>query len=267
MNRTGGPGTTPTGVVPVPPRMTAEDRRQQLVRIGLDLLETRPIQELTLDEVAAEAGVSRTLVFHYFPSKGDYFAAVVSSAAARLMRAVPRGPGADVEERLRGMVTAFLRFVRRKRGAYVALIRGASGGDPKVLAAIDEVRAAHVLRWLDAADWPERDELTTLAVRGWLGSLEEVALAAATSGAPRSVVVQMVVEGLLADLERARRLGSGDGRAAAGRAAGGDQSGAVGSGGGRAEPGAAPRATAGRSRTGRGADNPGAASDPVAIGG
>jgi AcrR family transcriptional regulator len=188
--------------------MSAQGRRQQLVDVGLDLLESRPIQELALDEVAAAAGVSRTLVFHYFPSKGDYFAAVVASAGDRLMQAVPRDPDTDADTRLRAMVTDFLRFVRRKRGAYVALVRGASGGDPKVLAALDEVRSAHVLRWLEAASWPARDDLTTLAVRGWLGSLEEVALAAATSTVPREAVVDLLVEGLTTDLQRAARLGA-----------------------------------------------------------
>ncbi len=188
---------------PASPRMAASQRRRQLVDVGLDLLATRPIQDLALDEVAAAAGVSRTLVFHYFPSKGDYFAAVVSSAGERLMQAVPSGPDPDVGTRLRLMVTSFLGFVERKRGAYVALVRGASGGDPTVLAALDEVRASHVLRWLDAARWPQRDPLTRLVVRGWLGALEEVALAATDCGVARDIVVEQLVAGLLADLERA----------------------------------------------------------------
>jgi len=211
VTRTGGPGASPLGVVAGPPRMSAADRREQLVGIGLDLLATRSIHELALDEVAAEAGVSRTLVFHYFPSKGDYFAAVVSSAGERLMEAVPHGPETDVDTRLRSMVAAFLKFVERKRGAYVALVRGASGGDPKVLAVLDQVRANHVLRWLDAAQWPRRDEVTQLAVRGWIGSLEEVALAATVSSVERTILVDLLVEGLLADLQRAARLVPGPG--------------------------------------------------------
>lgn len=191
--------------------MSASDRRQQLVDIGLDLLDSRSIHELALDEVAAEAGVSRTLVFHYFPSKGDYFAAVVSSAGERLMQAVPRGPQTDVDTRLRLMVGAFLKFVARKRGTYVALVRGASGGDPKVLAVLDEVRANHVIRWLDAAEWPVRDEVTQLAVRGWIGSLEEVALAATTSSVPRDAVVELLIEGLKADLAWSTRLAASTG--------------------------------------------------------
>ena len=81
------------------------------------------------------------------------------------------------------------------------------GGDPKVLAVLDEVRANHVIRWLDAAEWPARDEVTQLAVRGWFGSLEEIALASTTSPVPRDSVVELLVEGLIADLDRADRSG------------------------------------------------------------
>ncbi len=187
--------------------MSAQDRRQQLVDIGLDLLETRPIHELALDEVAAAAGVSRTLMFHYFPSKGQYYAAVVASAGDRLLMADHGRPEADVDARIRGMIAGFLKLVSRKRGAYVSLVRGASGGDPRVLALLDDLRSSLVGRWLDAAEWPDRDPLTQLAVRGWLGTLEEIALAADSSGQPRSLLVEHLAEGLRADLERARRLG------------------------------------------------------------
>lgn len=207
MSRIGGPVTTPSGVAAGSPRMSAEERRQQLIGIGLDLLETRPIHELALDEVAAVAGVSRTLVFHYFPSKGDFYAAVVGTAGRRLMQASPHVPDADVPTRLRAMVTSFLKFVARKRGTYVALVRGAPGVDPQVLAELDGVRVALVELWLDAAEWPHRDEITALAVRGWLGALEEVALVtAAGTDVPRQSVVELLVQGLLDDLELARRV-------------------------------------------------------------
>jgi AcrR family transcriptional regulator len=195
--------------------MSAEGRRQQLVEIGLQLLETRPIHDLTLDEVATIAGVSRTLVFHYFPSKTDFISAVVATAGRRLVAASPQVPEADVDTRLRAMVSAFLRFVARKRGTYLALVRGAPGVDPVVMGELERARAALVGLWLEAAEWPHSDDITQLAVRGWLGALEEVALvAAAGTEVPGPVVIEVLVRGLLADLEIAAqlapdRLGSG----------------------------------------------------------
>ena len=49
-------------------RLSAPQRRQQLVDLGTDLLVSRPLDELTVQRVANAAGVSRTLVFHYFPT-------------------------------------------------------------------------------------------------------------------------------------------------------------------------------------------------------
>ena len=62
-------------------RRSAGDRRAQLVRIGLELLPTTPVQELTIDEVARRAGISRSLLFHYFATKRDFHVAVVQAAA------------------------------------------------------------------------------------------------------------------------------------------------------------------------------------------
>lgn len=157
--------------------MPADDRRRQLVEIGLDLLTARPIHELALDEVAARAGISRTLLFHYFPSKSDYYAAVVQAAAVRLLRP-PRAPvGATRHDRVRGLVVGYLRLVSRSHDAYVGLVRSVAGGDPGVQEVVDGLRDRLVQRWLEAAECPEPSPLTRLVLRGWLASLEEVALA------------------------------------------------------------------------------------------
>lgn len=164
-------------VGPARSRLPADDRRRQLVEIGVGLLSTRPIHELALDEVAAEAGISRSLLFHYFPTKSDYYVAVVRSAAERLLRP-PREPAAATPQgRVRAMVVGYLRLVSRSRDAYVALVRGAAGADPRVLAVLDELRDALVRRWLVATEQPDSSALTRLLLRGWLAGLEEVALA------------------------------------------------------------------------------------------
>ena len=81
--------------------MTPEQRRRQLVGIGLRKFVERPVQELSLDEVAMEAGVSRGLLFHYFPTKTDYHRAVVEAARRRVGRTVSPEPGAVGEVAVR----------------------------------------------------------------------------------------------------------------------------------------------------------------------
>ena len=81
--------------VPGPPRLrrTAGDRRAQLVQIGLELLPTTPVQELTIDEVARRAGISRSLLFHYFATKREYYTAVTRAAADLLWEHLLPRPG------------------------------------------------------------------------------------------------------------------------------------------------------------------------------
>lgn len=157
-------------------RLSAQERRTQLVEIGLELLRSTPIHDLALDEVAAEAGISRSLLFHYFPTKRDYYLEVVRAAGNRLQRQ-PRIPeGVSREERVRFLVEGFLRLVDSRRESYSSLVRGASGGDPSVIEMLADIRGSLVPRWLEASETPASPQ-SVLLVRGWLALLEEVALA------------------------------------------------------------------------------------------
>src|SRR5436309_13898368 len=85
-------------------RRTAGDRRAQLVQIGLELLPTTPVQELTIDEVARRAGISRSLLFHYFASKRDYYTAVTRAAARMLEEHLVPGEATPTAEQVPGML-------------------------------------------------------------------------------------------------------------------------------------------------------------------
>ncbi|WP_347060234.1 TetR/AcrR family transcriptional regulator [Blastococcus sp. HT6-30] len=132
---------------PSPPgrgRRSAGDRRAQLVQIGLELLPTTPVQELTIDEVARRAGISRSLLFHYFPSKRDYYAAVTRAAADLLWdhllpRPGPPAPDAG-DDTVDGMLDRYVGWVETFRETHLAFVRGAAGGDPWVAEVYEEIR-------------------------------------------------------------------------------------------------------------------------------
>lgn len=146
----------------------------------MELLADRPIHELALDEVADRAGISRTLLFHYFPTKSDFYAAVVERAGQRLLAGGKAPTGAPGPERVRSLIAGYLRLVESSRDLYARLVRGAAGGDPAVIRTIDDLRTALIPTWVAAAGVPGEsaaDPITGLLVRGWLVGLEEVALA------------------------------------------------------------------------------------------
>jgi AcrR family transcriptional regulator len=161
-------------------RLSAEDRKKQLVKIGLMTLRTTPIHELSIDSIAAQAGISRSLLFHYFPSKRDYYVAVISAAGRRLLRVTKPDASLPPEEQLQEMLTQFVAFIERRRTAYISFVRGAAGGDAFAVEVYDETRAGLTKRILTYLGTPDvADEPTSadyLRIHAWLSYTEDLAI-------------------------------------------------------------------------------------------
>jgi AcrR family transcriptional regulator len=160
---------------PEPPRLrrSADDRRAQLVQIGLELLPTTPVQELTIDEVARRAGISRSLLFHYFASKRDYYTAVTRAAAELLWAHLLPPPGTPPEQQVTGMLDRYVAWVETYRETHLAFVRGAAGGDPWVSEVYEETRARLVDVALEALDLPD-DALRRQLVLAWFAFTEDL---------------------------------------------------------------------------------------------
>ena len=181
-----GPAVPGPGAVPARVRMRPLDRRRQLVGIGLRKFVEQPVQDLSLDEVAGEAGVSRGLLFHYFPTKTDFYRAVVEAAGRRVLRNVAPDSGLGGTPAVEQIVGRFVAQVTRRRDSYVALVQGqgpfavadvhaggsVEGAATSTAATLREQLAALVVSaaGLPAAALP--------AVHGWVAYVEDRALQA-----------------------------------------------------------------------------------------
>jgi len=158
---------------PVRRRLSADDRRRQLVGIGLAMLIETPIQDLSLDQVAVEAGISRGLLFHYFPTKTDFYLACISAAGRRILRNTAPDTSAPGPIQVRTMVTAMIEQIDRRRSFYLTLVHGSGVADPRVSEVYDSVRSVSTDRVLDAlALVPEAHPV----VHAWWAYLEDRAL-------------------------------------------------------------------------------------------
>jgi len=160
-------------------RLSPAARRAQLVDLGLEMLSTRSFDDLPIEDIATAAGISRGLLFHYFPSKRDYREAVVRAAAADLLAHVKPDPDLPVIEQLRSGVQSFVDYVCDNRDTYVSLLRGAAGGDPGLRTIFDETRATIAETIVDNLGLISGQAPPTrvrLAVRGWVAYGEEVVL-------------------------------------------------------------------------------------------
>ncbi len=136
-------------------RLSPDDRRRQLVGIGLARLVSTPIQDLSVDEVAAEAGISRGLLFHYFPTKRDFYLACLGAAGRRILRTTAPDPGLPPEQRLRQMVRLLVEQIDRRRDFYLALLHGLGAADPAVVEVYDSLWAEATGRVMTCLELPE----------------------------------------------------------------------------------------------------------------
>jgi AcrR family transcriptional regulator len=154
-------------------RRSAGDRRAQLVEIGLDLLPTTPVQELTIDEVARRAGISRSLLFHYFATKREYYTAVTQAAADLLWEHLLPRPGTPPEEQVRGMVDRYVGWVDTYRETHLSFVRGAAGGDPWVAEVYETTRERLVDLAIGALGLPD-DTARRQLIRAWFAFTEDL---------------------------------------------------------------------------------------------
>jgi AcrR family transcriptional regulator len=154
-------------------RLTADDRRRQLLGIGLSKLVDKPIQDLSMDEIAAEAGISRGLLFHYFPTKTDYYVACVAAAGRRMARNTAPDPDASGPEQLTTILRLMVEQISRRRAFYLSLVHGTGAGDARVAEVYKSFRDVQTDRvmtalGLDAASRP--------VVHAWWAYVEDLAV-------------------------------------------------------------------------------------------
>lgn len=172
-------------------KLSREQRRAQLISIGVQMLSERSISEFSVDVVARQAGISRTLLFHYFDTKLDYLTTVIQHAAAALLEQIqPPEDGAGID-RMHDTMLAYLRFVVRRRTNYLAVFH-APTLDPTLAEVVEEIYQTLTLRLLAAVGVEEPTVRQQMLARATVASLETMALNAERYGTTPEELADLV---------------------------------------------------------------------------
>jgi AcrR family transcriptional regulator len=156
--------------------MPVDERRRQLLEAGARLFTEHSFEELSMREIAHAAGVSKPLLYHYFPSKIDLFKAAVGEKADDLRAAIePDGEGTPLEQ-LAGSIDAYLGWIEANSQTWSKLVQSAATL-PEARELIEGFRKQtmdRVLAELIGHRKP-RPALRT-AIKGWLGYMDAAIL-------------------------------------------------------------------------------------------
>ena len=121
-------------------RLSPDNRRSELLALGAEIFGQRPYDEVRIDEIAERAGVSRALMYHYFPDKRAFFAAVVRAEGERLFEATTTSddPEQSMFAQVRAGVLAYVRYDEQHPHGVWAAHLGIGRSDP-LLQGIEDV--------------------------------------------------------------------------------------------------------------------------------
>jgi AcrR family transcriptional regulator len=110
---------------PVRRRLSAPDRRAEILDAALDVFSGRGYHAASIDEIAGQAGISKALIYEHFPSKKDLHASLLERHTRDIFERLAQSaatpdPG---EVRLRAGVDAFLEWVETHPRAFKLLFR------------------------------------------------------------------------------------------------------------------------------------------------
>lgn len=150
-------------------RLSPQQRRDQLLDVGAALFADKPYEDVLMEEVAERAGVTRGLMYHYFPNKRDFYAAIFQRASDRLLAAADLDDDRPFPQLLAAAVDTHIQYFVDNSRTGITVNRGALSGDPAIQAIIaDELDTVgrHLLDKLGLTGHAR--EVGAIAIHGWL---------------------------------------------------------------------------------------------------
>ena len=120
-------------------RLDTDARRDQLLRVGVELLRTRTPDEISVDDVARQAGVSRGLLYHYFHDKDAFVVAIVQQASEHLRQTLQTQAERSAGKPVEAAIDAFITFAEAHAAGFRAVVTGAVA-NPRVAAVLEQTR-------------------------------------------------------------------------------------------------------------------------------
>lgn len=187
-------------------RLPPTERREQLARAALWVAARRGYTGTTLEEVAERAGVTRNLLYHYFPrGRLDLFLAAVELAGEELTGDWVTDPEMPLDERLAVNFARVVDFALEPTDAWLVHRQAGVPGEPEI-AAVDQRYRDVVISSIAENHFGTTDPrpYERVALDGFLGFSDRVLDGCREQGLEREQVIAILARTLLATVEAAR---------------------------------------------------------------
>jgi AcrR family transcriptional regulator len=203
-----GSASTAAAATTPPRRMSPEQRREQLERVALEVVAEHGHSDLSLDEVAERAGVTRNLIYHYFPrGRADLVIAAVHRSGRELSEGWVTDPEIPHAQRLAMNFARIIDHAEQPSAAWRAMRHSRLSPDPEVQRHVNEYRDM-VLEGMALNNFgtAEPPPLAKLAIKAFLAYAEEALDEWREQGLDRNAVMALLASTLSSTADAAIEL-------------------------------------------------------------
>jgi len=178
-------------------RLAPDDRRQALIHSALKLFNTQPYDEVSVDDIATEAGMSRALVYHYYGGKAGVFVSALQQMGDDVVAAVAKAGTGNPDNWLAAGLSAYFDHIQANPIGITALIRNGSlisRDDRQVLDGIGDRMLRLMLASLDP---PADSPVLKSVLRGWISMVETMGRGWLSQGQPTREELETLLPELL----------------------------------------------------------------------
>lgn len=188
-------------------RLDLDKRRAQLLELGIEMFSKHAYEDISIDEVAETAGISKGLLYHYFSSKREFYVETLRAASRRLQLLTMPDPGLPPAAQLRAAIDAHLRYIQEHGAVYNAVYRGGVSIAPEVLDILEEHRDVILRYFLATMGISKPRPLLRTAIRAWIAMVEGASLDwIANPSVTRDELRELLVVGYAAVLAKTTEL-------------------------------------------------------------
>ena len=129
-------------------RLTAVERRNQLVQVGRAVFAEKGYEGTSVEEIAERAKISKPIVYEHFGGKEGRYAVIVDREMEYVIGQISEAIGTGTpRDRIEGAALAFMRYVQERPDGFAVLKRDSpsNSGLANLLAEVAE-RVGNVLR-------------------------------------------------------------------------------------------------------------------------
>jgi len=151
-------------------RLSREARIQHILAVSQRLFSTHAYDAIAIEDIAAEVGMSKGLLYHYFASKRDLYLATLRHVLAQMMQFT------DIRSDLHTGLSETLSMFEQYPGLAKMVLRAGIGSDDEVDALLATYRQQQLDRVYHGLGFSDSHPLVLLGLQGWLSLLEEVCM-------------------------------------------------------------------------------------------